>query len=249
MLALKRLNKFYTKSYEKAPFKTLCVTNGCLAVISDVTAQTITYYNWQASTKNEAVNLDEKLPEKLQEHEELKPRPPPRFDPYRTLRFALYNVAVAPLVGKWFMFLEKRFPMSTVQQAAGGWLKHNDKTTLKRMITDQTLFAPMSLSLFFTVMGLVETGSIEGVQAKFKDAYLPAIKANYQLWPAVQLINFKFVPLPYRLPVVSTVGIAWNSYLSWLNNAAKEEEIATHKFEEEERQYDGTRGEQIKLEI
>ncbi|KAJ2963271.1 hypothetical protein NQZ79_g1656 [Umbelopsis isabellina] len=249
MLAIKRLNKFYAKSYEKAPFKTLCVTNGCLAVISDVTAQTITYYNWKASTKNEAVNLDEKLPEKLQEHEELKPRPPPRFDPYRTLRFALYNVAVAPLVGKWFMFLEKRFPMSTVQQTASGWLKHNDKTTLKRMITDQTLFAPMSLSLFFTVMGFVETGSIEGVQAKFKDAYLPAIKANYQLWPAVQLINFKFVPLPYRLPVVSTVGIAWNSYLSWLNNAAKEEEIATHKFEEEERRYDGTRGEQIKLEI
>jgi len=253
MNAIKAFNAFYSRSYEKAPYKTLCITNGCLAVVSDITAQAITFVNWKKSARHEAKNLDELLPEKLQEHEELKPRPPPRFDPYRTLRFALYNVAVAPIVGRWFMFIESRFPMPAATQAATQaakiWIKPADKTTLKRMITDQTLFAPMSLTSFFSVMGLVETGSIEGVRLKFRDAYFPALEANYQLWPAVQLINFKFVPLQYRLPVVSTVGIAWNSYLSWLNNAAKEEEIATQKYEKEERRYDGTRGEQIKLEI
>lgn len=249
MNAIKTVNSFYSRCYEKAPYKTLCITNGCLAIVSDITAQTITFVNWKKSVNHKARNLDELLPKKLQEHENLKPRPPPIFDPYRTLRFALYNVAIAPIVGRWFIFLESRFPMPAVALAAKGWLKPTDKITLKRMVTDQTLFAPMSLTLFFSVMGLAETGSIEGIQAKIKDAYLPALKANYQLWPAVQLINFKFVPLQYRLPLVSTVGIAWNSYLSWLNNAAKEEEIATQKFEEEERRYDGTRGEQIKLEM
>jgi hypothetical protein len=250
MNAIKTLNAFYSRSYAKAPYKTLMVTNGCLAVVSDITAQTITYVNWEKSIKHEATDLDERLPKRLREHEELKPRPPPRFDPYRTLRFALYNVAIAPIVGRWFIFLESRFPMPAVTQVvAKTWLKASDKITLKRMVTDQTLFAPMSLSLFFSVMGLVETGTLEGVQAKFRDAYLPALKANYQLWPAVQLINFKFVPLQYRLPVVSTVGIVWNSYLSWLNNAAREEEIATQKFEKNESRYDGTKGEQIKLEM
>jgi protein Mpv17 len=249
MNALKALNRFYSKSYEKAPFKTLCVTNGCLAVVSDVTAQTITYVNWKRSVENKATNLDERLPPRLQEHEDLKPRPPRMFDPYRTLRFALYNMAVAPIVGRWFMFLEARFPMPAVAQATKSLIKPSDMVTLKRMVTDQALFAPMSLCLFFSVMGFVETKSVEGVKEKFRDAYSPALKANYQLWPLVQLVNFKFTPLPYRLPVVSTVGIAWNSYLSWLNNASKEEEIATQKFEKAERQYDGTRGEQIKLEI
>ncbi|KAH8548934.1 hypothetical protein BGW37DRAFT_429940 [Umbelopsis sp. PMI_123] len=220
MNSIKTLNKIYSRSYEKAPYITLCITNGCLAVIT-----------------------------RLQQHKDLIPRPPRLFDPYRTLRFALYNMAVAPIVGRWFIFLESRFPMPSIAQTTKSLFKPADIVTVKRMVTDQTLFAPMSLTLFFSVMGLVETKSLEGVKEKFRDAYLPALKANYQVWPLVQLVNFKFTPLPYRLPVVSTVGIAWNAYLSWLNNASKEEEMAIHKLEEEEKKYIGTRGEQIKLEI
>lgn len=56
------------------------------------------------------------------------------------------------------------------------------------------------------------------------------MKAQYLLWPAVQILNFKFVPLMYQLPVgesgplcdevkilmvlVSSVNVGWNIYLS-----------------------------------
>jgi protein Mpv17 len=38
------------------------------------------------------------------------------------------------------------------------------------------------------------------------------------IWPAVQFINFCFVPLLLRVPFVSGVSVFWNAYLSYLNS-------------------------------
>lgn len=46
--------------------------------------------------------------------------------------------------------------------------------------------------------------------------YKPALLANWQVWPAIQLINFRFVPLRFRVPFTSACGIAWTLYLSLL---------------------------------
>lgn len=96
---------------------------------------------------------------------------------------------------------------------------------------DQLVFAPSSLVVFFTTMGFIESRSWEGVREKFRDAYTPALIANYKVWPIVQFINFKFMPLPYRLPFVSSLGILWNAYLSWINNAAKQEKLVHDRLD------------------
>ena len=55
--------------------------------------------------------------------------------------------------------------------------------------------APIGLALFTGSMGYMERGSIDGVQAKFGEMYIPALLANWQLWPLVQLVNFRYMPL------------------------------------------------------
>jgi protein Mpv17 len=45
---------------------------------------------------------------------------------------------------------------------------------------------------------------------------------NYTVWPLVQYINFRFLPLKYRVPFVSAVGVLWVAYLSLLNSEAPE---------------------------
>ncbi|CAO3698681.1 hypothetical protein G6F56_007378 [Rhizopus delemar] len=225
MNGLRALNGFYTRSYNKRPILTLCVTNGLLGAISDTLAQSISYY--------EASKIEPYIvPEKLRAHEDLWP-PSPRWDFARTFRFAAYNFCVAPIGGKWYIFLDRFFPMPK-SVATAALARQANKMVIKRMVTDQALFAPSGLVLFFTVMGLSETGHWRGVLEKMKDAYVPALIANYKVWPAVQFINFKFMPLQYRLPFVSSLGIVWNAYLSWLNNASKQEESVLEKLEKKD---------------
>ncbi|KAK0533296.1 hypothetical protein OC834_002284 [Tilletia horrida] len=89
----------------------------------------------------------------------------------------------------------------------------------KRVAIDQGLFAPFGLFMFVLSMGVMEGRSFSGIQDKFSEMYFPALLANWQLWPAVQLINFRFVPLRYRVPFTSSVGILWTLYLSLLNTS------------------------------
>ena len=44
-----------------------------------------------------------------------------------------------------------------------------------------------------------EGGGRDTIKNKFKTAYLPTLKANYMIWPAVQIINFKFMPLQFQI--------------------------------------------------
>ena len=118
MKYLRALGNVYSQSYSKRPITTLCITNGILGALSDGLAQAITYHGAHAR----------QLPDKLQQHREQWPEQP-TYDPRRTLRFALYNVCVAPLVGGWYMLLDKYIPMPAVGRAG------RDMATFKRMVT------------------------------------------------------------------------------------------------------------------
>jgi protein Mpv17 len=57
------------------------------------------------------------------------------------------------------------------------------------------------------------------IEERIKNAWVPGVKANYMVWPWVQLANFSMVPLEHRVLVVNIVALGWNCYLSWLNNS------------------------------
>lgn len=48
-------------------------------------------------------------------------------------------------------------------------------------------------------MTVTEGGGKRAVARKFQDVYLPALKANFMLWPVVQFLNFRVVPLQYQI--------------------------------------------------
>lgn len=50
---------------------------------------------------------------------------------------------------------------------------------------------------------------MEGADPKerLSGAYIEALKKNWMLWPAVQAVNFKFVPLEHRVLVVNVVSL------------------------------------------
>lgn len=48
--------------------------------------------------------------------------------------------------------------------------------------------------------------------------FASAYARNWMVWPWVQVVNFKFVPLQHRVLVVNAVALGWNCYLSYLNS-------------------------------
>lgn len=220
----------------------MMVTNAVLGGVADTVAQSITAVRERALRKSPAgrddpvaIELDAKDPFTDRELiPESKILPPP-FDFERLTRFMGYGFMMAPVQFKWFRFLEKTFPLSKASAFV---------PAMKRVAFDQLIFAPFGLVCFYTVMTVAEGGGRRAIYNKLRDMYVPTLKANYAVWPAVQIINFRLMPVQFQLvstlstgfaashqrsfmltlflqPFVSTVGIAWTAYLS-LTNAAEE---------------------------
>ncbi|KAL6703191.1 hypothetical protein ACN47E_010120 [Coniothyrium glycines] len=221
MAAVSLLARKYNSYYAQRPVLTTMITNAVLGGVADTVAQTLTAVRQRAVRKTSGVDKDDFLAIEIHEldrrnplnHNDLIPDSknlPPPFDFERTTRFMSYGFLMSPIQLRWFKFLSATFPLSKTST----WLP-----ALKRVAFDQFLFAPAGLACFFTFMTLAEGGGKRAVQRKFQDVYVPALKANYMVWPAVQVINFRLMPIQYQIPFVSTVGIAWTAYLSLTNSA------------------------------
>lgn len=94
-------------------------------------------------------------------------------------------------------------------------LKSTNATIAARVLVDQTVFASTNLFLFLSSMAYMEGTD---PKEKLQSTYPNALIKNWMVWPAVQAINFKLVPLEHRVLVVNIVSLGWNCYLSYINS-------------------------------
>ncbi|TGJ73572.1 Protein required for ethanol metabolism [Orbilia oligospora] len=122
----------------------------------------------------------------------------------RTLRMTAWGGCFfGPVAVQWYKLLGRiSFP------------GHPNRELLARVAADQIIFTPVNLLCFFTGMTVLEGGN---PKEKLERSYLTTLRNNWMLWPTVQLVNFKFVPLEHRLLVVNVISLGWNSYLSYAN--------------------------------
>lgn len=137
------------------------------------------------------------------------------YDLPRTLRFFFFGFTISPFIGQWNGVLERWFPLRPLPGS-------RIKALSKRVACDQLLVAPIGLGIFLGTMGVLERRSPAQIKEKFSDLYIPALVTNWKVWPVAQFINFRYMPLPYRVPFQSSCGVLWTLYLSLLN--AREDE-------------------------
>lgn len=119
------------------------------------------------------------------------------------------NASVTPAVfgpaaATWFKFLARNVN-----------LRSANATIAARVALDQGVFAPCAIGMFLSSMAVLEGGS---VGEKLDKNYRTALTSNYMVWPFVQAVNFKMVPLEHRVLFVNVISIGWNCYLSYLNS-------------------------------
>lgn len=180
---------------------TMMVTNAILGGIADTTAQTITALRQKAIRKPGGVDKDDRVAIEIHDLDRKNPFSdkdlipnsgllPPPFDFERLTRFMAYGFAMAPLQFRWFKFLSTAFPITKSSAFV---------PAMKRVAFDQFIFAPFGIACFFTVMTVAEGGGRRAVFQKLRDMYVPTLKANFAVWPAVQIINFRLMPVQFQL--------------------------------------------------
>lgn len=177
------------------------VTNAILGGVADTLAQSLTSIRQRATRKPGGVGDEDYLAIEIRELDKRTPttpgllipdsiRLPPPFDFERLLRFMAYGFLMAPIQHKWFSFLSSTFPLGKTSGTA---------QALKRVALDQCVFAPVGLAVFFTYMTVAEGGGRRALKRKMADIYVPSLKANYLVWPAVQMLNFRIIPLRFQI--------------------------------------------------
>ncbi|KAK7091279.1 mitochondrial inner membrane protein Mpv17-like [Littorina saxatilis] len=135
-----------------------------------------------------------------------------KYDTVRSGRFFVLGFCVmGPMLRFWYLALHKMY--------------HGTRyASLKMLVTDQTVGAPVVLATFVVGIGALRGDSRQQIKDSMKRDYLTIMLNNYKIWPAAQTINFFFMPLQHRVLFVNFIALGWNTYLAWITERKPEPE-------------------------
>ncbi|KAL3199999.1 hypothetical protein MRX96_013391 [Rhipicephalus microplus] len=135
----------------------------------------------------------------------------PNVDVVRAAKFFLMGAGFAgPVIRIWHLILEH-----FVGSGVGAFV------VARKVLIDQALFAPVFIASFLVVLGAFQRRSWHDIEQSLRANYLQILKTSYLIWPAAQLVNFRFVPLSYRPPFAGCEAVVWSTYLAWKANTTQ----------------------------
>mmetsp|Transcript_14420 Transcript_14420/g.21401 ORF Transcript_14420/g.21401 Transcript_14420/m.21401 type:complete len:282 (+) Transcript_14420:54-899(+) len=93
---------------------------------------------------------------------------------------------------------------------------------IKKVLTDQVLWAPIFTFVYLTYMGVTSGMNPESIGEKIKADLIKGVVGSWSVWPLVHAIGFKFVPLRQRLLYINCIQIGYNVFLSILGSNSPE---------------------------
>ncbi|KAI9876248.1 MAG: hypothetical protein M1830_006941 [Pleopsidium flavum] len=135
------------------------------------------------------------------------------YNPWRTVRnITIGGISSIPSY-KWFIFLGQTFNYSS---------KTLSLTT--KVLVNQIAFSPLFNSYFFGMQALLSGDRFAEAWEHIKRTVPISLINSCKLWPAVTAFSFTFIQAQYRALFAGIIAIGWQSYLSYLNQKAADEE-------------------------
>jgi hypothetical protein len=195
---MKDLFDRYQDSLRAEPLKTKMLTSCCISLIGEIIGGCIKQQRFKAllaSSRN---------------HRNMITNMPPLIDVKRLAIFGFYGLAITgPVFHWWYGFLDK-----TVRKFN---LVGENVSVITKVAFDRLIFTPAFLLFTLAYMQIMQTFNISKASAAVKNIYASAIYLNWKVWTPAQVINFKFVPLEYRVLFGNMVALWWNIMLSLKN--------------------------------
>jgi protein Mpv17 len=126
----------------------------------------------------------------------------PEWDARRTADMGVIRaVVMAPFLQLYFPFLARLVPGTTTPRA------------LLRVLADQAIGSPVSISLTFAAASLLR-GEPAAIVPRIRQELAPTWVNGAQFWPFVHFITFRFVPPAFQPLWTHCMSVYWNAVLS-----------------------------------
>ncbi len=146
----------------------------------------------------------------------------------RTRRVFVSNLFVGPTCHYWYLFLDTVLPGRTAT------------IVLKKILVDQLIFSPVTISMFLVIVGLQEGRKGNELVKDLKDKGKDLLVAEWIVWPPAQMINFFLLPTKYRVLYDNTVSLGFDYYYSYVKYSKDKDEQIDDKGDEDEETADKT---------
>ncbi|KAL1562220.1 protein Mpv17-like [Salvia divinorum] len=186
-----RLWKWYQNCLATHPVKTQVISSGFIWGLGDIAAQAVTHSNAKQ--------------QKHDEHKELK------INWRRVATTTMFGLGfVGPVGHYWYEGLDRIIRVRLKLQP------NSFRFVASKVAADGIIFGPLDLLVFFTYMGFSSGKSTSQVKEDVKRDFLPALILEGAIWPAVQVANFRFVPVRNQLLYVNLFCLLDSCFLSWI---------------------------------
>ncbi|KAK7741753.1 Dihydroorotate dehydrogenase (quinone), mitochondrial [Cytospora paraplurivora] len=98
-----------------------------------------------------------------------------------------------------------------------------------QIVFAQAVFTPLFNAYFFGMQALLAGDTLAGTWDRIKRTVPKTMVNSCKLWPFVNVINFSVMPVEFRGVFAGVVAMGWQTYLTWLNRQAEEEEDRARK--------------------
>lgn len=132
-----------------------------------------------------------------------------KIDLLRTCKIASMGLFIGPSLHYWYGFLNK-----------------NISSAVLKVVCDQTIYSPLFIPLLISYNALLNG---EDVVTKVKNEFWTTMKVNFAIWIPFQFFNFKYVQKDFQVLASNTMGIAWNSFLSFNLSKSQKEKLLREK--------------------
>nr|XP_043625718.1 protein sym-1-like [Erigeron canadensis] len=205
--------KWYKKCLGVHPVKTQVISSGFIWGLGDLAAQAVTR---ATAYRKKYIFLSD-------DDRDL------RINWRRVVTTSLFGmVFVGPIGHFWYEGLD-RFLMIKLQ-----YPPKSMRFVATKVALDGIIFGPVDLFVFFAYMGFASGKNVSQVKEEVKRDFLPALIVEGGIWPIVQVVNFRFIPVRYQLLYVNLFCLLDSCFLSWLEqqqDAAWKQWFKTFSFE------------------
>ncbi|KAL3858020.1 hypothetical protein ACJMK2_012636 [Sinanodonta woodiana] len=117
-------------------------------------------------------------------------------------------VITGPLFHNFYLLLDKLFP----RKDKSAELKNSD--IAKMILFDRLILAPPYLLVFLYAIAILEGQGTEVALKKVKATFWTILKMNWRVFTVVQYINFKYVPMKYRVLFGNIIALFFSIYVA-----------------------------------